>query len=127
MIDHDGYPTEKTLEKLASFDPIKDDVYEFVEYLCDNWVNGFPPDWNKEEGTLKISTGGWSGCESVISALRRGHPIQKIPWFWTLYWYQSRRGGHYEFRDIKPVKKSGSCVGASAPSPAGIVQEKERE
>jgi hypothetical protein len=52
MIDHNGYPTDATLEKIAAFDPRKDDVYEFVEYLCENWVNGFPPKWDKKHGTL---------------------------------------------------------------------------
>lgn len=52
-------------------------------------------------------TGGWSGCESVIGALKEGsgRPV-KISWFWVLYWYQSRAGGHYWFRNIRPLKKS---------------------
>ena len=100
MIDSDGYPTDETLERIRNFDPCKDDVYEFVEYLCDNWVNGYPPRWNKKRGTLQLSTGGWSGCESVIGAL------QKNSLFWMLYWYQSRAGGHYWFRNIRPLKKS---------------------
>lgn len=99
MIDEHGYPTDETLEKIRSFNPLKDDVFEFVEYLCENWVNGFPPEWDKEKGTLQLSTGGWSGCEDVIAALRGGGK-DKIPWFWTLYWYQSRAGGHYWFRNI---------------------------
>jgi hypothetical protein len=104
MIDEHGYPTEETLEKIQSFDPQKDDVYEFVEYLCENWVNGYPPKWNKKRGTLQLSTGGWSGCESVITALKIGASAS-IPWFWTLYWYQSRAGGHYWFRNIRRLRK----------------------
>ena len=105
MIDQDGYPTEETLKRLAAFDPRKDDVIAFTEYLCQNWVNGFPPEWDREQGTLKLSTGGWSGCESVIAALRRGNE-DGIAWYWMLYWYSSRRGGHYEFRDIRNPKKT---------------------
>lgn len=105
MIDHNGYPTEATLKKIANFDPRKDDVYKFVEYLCENWVNGYPPKWDKEKGTLQLSTGGWSGCESVIGALEHGGK-DKIPWFWTMYWCQSRAGGHYWFRNIRPLQKS---------------------
>jgi len=105
MIDSNGYPTEETLEKIAAFDPLKDDVYEFVEYLCENWVNGYPPKWDRKHGTLQLSTGGWSGCESVISALKEGSGNPKIPWFWLLYWYQSRAGGHYWFRRIRRIKK----------------------
>ncbi len=104
-MDQNGYPTEETLEKIAAFDPRTDDVYEFVEYLCENWVNGFPPKWDKKHGTLQLSTGGWSGCESVIAALRKGAGTPCIPWFWALYWDQSRVGGHYRFRNIKPMRK----------------------
>ena len=102
-IDDDGYPTEETLDKIGSFDPLKDDVYEFVEYLCDNWVNGYPPKWDRKHGTLQLSTGGWSGCESVIKALQIGRN-KKLPWFWMRYWYKSKVGGHYWFRKIRPLK-----------------------
>ena len=106
MIDSDGYPTEETLKRIASFDPLKDNVYDFVEYLCDNWVNGYPARWDKKHGTLQLSTGGWSGCESVIAALKRGNGVLPgISWFWVMYWYQSRAGGHYWFKNIRPVKK----------------------
>lgn len=106
MMDSDGYPTEETLEKIAAFDPRTDDIYVFVEYLCENWVNGYPPKWDKKRGTLQLSTGGWSGCESVIAALEKGSGNPPISWFWVLYWYQSRAGGHYRFNNIRPMKKS---------------------
>jgi hypothetical protein len=105
-MDKNGYPTEETLEKIAAFNPLTDNVYDFVEYLCENWVNGFPPRWDKKHGTLQLSTGGWSGCESVITALKHGEGINKVPWFWVLYWHQSRAGGHYWFKRIRPLKKS---------------------
>jgi hypothetical protein len=93
MIDKDGYPTEETLGRIRAFNPLKDDPFDFVEYLCENWVNGYPPDWNKA-GDLQLSTGGWSGCESIIAALKE----TPFPSFWSLYWYQSRVGGHYWFK-----------------------------
>ena len=100
MIDHNGYPTEETLKKIAAFDILKDDPITFTEYLCDNWVNGYPPEWNKETGCLQLSTGGWSGCESVIAALK----ATPFPSFWTLYWYQSRAGGHHWF-EVRRIEK----------------------
>jgi hypothetical protein len=107
MIDHNGYPTEKTLERIQNFNPLNPlkedtfkDVFEFVEYLCGNWVNGYPPEWNKETGCLQLSTGGWSGCESVIAALK----ATPFPSFWTLYWYQSRVGGHFWFK-VRRIEK----------------------
>jgi hypothetical protein len=102
MIDKDGYPTEATLKKIGGFNILKDDPYEFVEYLCDNWVNGFPPKWDKKHRTLQLSTGGWSGCESIISALQNS---KTFPTFWQMFWYQSRAGGHYWFKNIRKLKK----------------------
>jgi len=90
MIDKDGYPTEETLQKIEAFDILKDDPIEFMEYICENWVNGYPPKWNPVTGCFQLSTGGWSGCESIISSLRK-------TFFWTMYWEKSVRGGHYWF------------------------------
>jgi hypothetical protein len=39
----------------------------------------------------EISTGGWSGNEELIAAMRDNDML------WSLTWYQSRRGGHYTF------------------------------
>lgn len=38
-----------------------------------------------------ISTGGWSGNESLIRAMKQN----RLLWFTT--WQMSRRGGHYRF------------------------------
>jgi len=44
-----------------------------------------------------ISTGGWSGNESII------HEMQENSMMWHLNWVQSCRGGHYifELREFK--------------------------
>lgn len=102
MIDKDGYPTDETLDIIRGFDIVNDDPIAFTEYLCENWVNGYPPKWDKKRKTLQLSTGGWSGCESIIAALRNP---KVFPGYWYMFWYQSRVGGHYWFRNIKRLKK----------------------
>ena len=41
---------------------------------------------------LQLHTGGWSGCEDMISKLQEENQI-----FWIMHWYSIVRGGHYEF------------------------------
>jgi hypothetical protein len=94
MIDENGYPTEETLERIRTFDPFEEDLEEFIQYLMDNWQNGYPAEYYKKERILRLSTGGWSGCESTIRALHENFA------FWTLFWYSHVRGGHYVFRDL---------------------------
>jgi hypothetical protein len=94
MISEDGYPTPETLYKIISFDPFTGNLNEFIEYIMDNWVNGYHAEFDEERRILKLSTGGWSGCESVINALKDNES------FWVLFWYSTTRGGHYEFRDL---------------------------
>jgi hypothetical protein len=91
MIDSDGYPTEETLQKIREWDTFKD-LPGFVDYVCENWYNGFPPKLDREKGCLQLSTAGWSGCESVIGAMRDNKG------FWWRCWYQTRCGGHHWFR-----------------------------
>jgi hypothetical protein len=101
-IDHQGYPTEETLKKISEFNILTDDPIAFTEYLCENWINGYPPKYDKKHGTLQLSTGGWSGCESIISALKNS---KKYPTYWMMFWYSSRVGGHYVFHNIRRIKK----------------------
>lgn len=44
--------------------------------------------------SITLHTGGWSDCEVMIDYLERENKI-----FWALYWFSTKRGGHYEFRD----------------------------
>lgn len=96
--DSDGYPTEETLDAIKSW-PYKQGYLELMAFCKACWAypDYFYQDDAKDEtfGTpvakYYISTGGWSGNESVIDALQEN----KI--FWALCWVQSRRGGHYIF------------------------------
>ena len=76
--------------------PVHSPWFEFIKSLW--WM----PDWGwsefdgLEDGepvrVYLISTGGWSGNEGLISAMRENF-VQ-----WHLTFYQMRRGGHFEFR-----------------------------
>ena len=98
MINEDGYPTPETLYKITSFDPYTENLQEFIEYIMANWVNGYPAEFDIETQSLKLSTGGWSGCESIIKALQDN----KV--FWMLYWHSIICGGHYEFRNLVDMR-----------------------
>lgn len=97
LLDDDGYPTESALEivKLWHWTD-KRGWFDFIKSIW--WT----PSWgwhehqkSKDEKviihTLELSTGGWSGNESVISAM------QDNTMLWHMTWVQSRRGGHYIF------------------------------
>lgn len=100
--DADGYPTDETCERIASW-PFQDcaGLMRFVRrawHLAD-WG------WREDGREFAISTGGWSGNESLIDALERN------AMFWSLCWQQSRRGGHYRFEipdwSNQPEKSTG--------------------
>jgi hypothetical protein len=101
----DGYPTEEELKDVESWHVRSEEgCQELLEFVKDCW---WMPGWGWSELDIvddlatsfetpyhvyRISTGGWSGNESLI------HSMQKNTMFWMLAWYSSRRGGHYEFR-----------------------------
>jgi hypothetical protein len=94
LLDEDGYPTDEALQRVIAW-PYADTrgLIEFVRGIW-NW-----PQFMTEEGDkLHMSTGGWSGNESIIHALERNV-------FWLLCWEQSRRGGHYIF-DLSRMPKA---------------------
>ena len=97
--DDDGYPTDAVLEKITNWSHT-DKFVHLMEFVKDIW---WQADWgwqeyntkdykNRHEITYDISTGGWSGNESIISAL------QDNRLFWMFCWEQSKRGGHYRFK-----------------------------
>lgn len=90
--DREGYPTEKSLEAIKEFPwdrPV--DLMDMVEYMW--WNSGTLFVKTKEPGktVYTLHTGGWSGNEDIIDALKSNSM------FWALCWVSSRRGGHFEF------------------------------
>lgn len=100
LLDDDGYPTVDALFWVEKFDDFAN-TKEWFAFIKSIW---WTPEWGWfEEDTLddifaksvrqySLSTGGWSGNESIIAAMQRNHMM------WSMCWLQSRRGGHYIFQ-----------------------------
>ena len=100
--DKDGYPTDDTLDRVRTW-PMDSpsDMGVLLGFVQIAWTypDYFTPAkrrtrlWKGAElrRLWRVSTGGWSGNESLINAMQ-GNLM-----FWSLAWVSSRRGGHYEF------------------------------
>lgn len=99
--DDDSYPTEDDLKTIREWEFYQvegvsayDRYLEFMEFIKRKW---WMPSWgwhtrDDRPGKYYISTGGWSGNESLISAMKQN-------WmFWHICWQMSRVGGHYIFQ-----------------------------
>lgn len=99
MLDADGYPTNATLQIIELWPP--DDKKGWFDLIKSFWWN---PEFGWSEGEedhewkigkvyrYHLSTGGWSGNESIIEAMQNNKN-----YLWVFTWVQSRRGGHYIF------------------------------
>lgn len=95
MLDEEGYPDPETLYRIRAW-PIEDEYKDLLKFVADNW---YYPDYFRRRGkTYRISTGGWSGNEEIIVALKQN------TLFWLFCWYSSRRGGHYVFKIPTNIK-----------------------
>lgn len=98
-LDEDGYPTELACERIKSWHwSDKSGWMKYVESLwhLSEWgwsESDEPHDWKEGEivHRFQVSTAGWSGNESLISAMKQNFML------WSMLWVQSRRGGHYIF------------------------------
>jgi len=99
VLDSDGCPTEETLKKISGWECTDfRGCMEFVKsiwaYADWGWHETNEADWiktDKVNRVYRISTAGWSGNESIISALKKNSIL------WFLNWWESRRGGHFVF------------------------------
>ena len=93
----DGYPTNNTLDIVKNWKIRNQQDYDnLIEFLKNGWT--YPEYFgniviDEDHGEcICISTAGWSGNESFISAL------EENCMFWAIGWVESRRGGHYKFK-----------------------------
>ena len=73
LVDSHGYPTEAALEHLTRFEGTP---AEYVAYAESLFVNGagvqvedITDRWSRDIKRVTFVTGGWSGCEDVISSI----------------------------------------------------------
>lgn len=85
------YPDDETLQKIKewSFEDIRG-WFDFIEMVLPEY-GSFTRDADCPYKTTKIATGGWSGCESIMAAMRRNYVC------WGLTWQSSHRGGLFVF------------------------------
>ena len=100
MLNEDGYPDEASLKEIKEWNITKEGVQGLLDLVEENTHFG---DWSfcikgKHVLWLEYHTGGWSGNEDVIDALRSNLL------FFPLYWKKTEVGGHYYFK-IKPIVK----------------------
>lgn len=86
--EEDGYPREDILEKIAQWDA--NDTDGLIRFIAPYFNLHGGAWWDGE--LLSLATLGWSGCESIISAL------DKNTMFTALYWESSHRGGLHIYR-----------------------------
>ena len=102
-LDDDGYPTDETLDYIATWKPNTEhetrqqyfDLFEGIKsvwwYAWWGWKEQIEPHLYRKSKMVRkyrLSTGGWSGNESLIRAM------ESNLWIHTK-WVQSRRGGHH--------------------------------
>lgn len=95
-MDDNGYPTEDELKRIREWPA--NDLTGLFDYLRDLWA--YPTYFKGDGPRYEISTGGWSGNESLIDALQENRAA------WLLSWQSSERGGHFVFEvpayQVKP-------------------------
>ena len=97
-LDENGYPDEQSLEQIANWDLGTKDIYGLLDLIKENtnWADRQIGVKGKRVISFAYHTGGWSGNEDVIEALGRN------VFFWSLFWYKSKRGGHFYFKIEHP-------------------------
>lgn len=101
VLGADGYPHVVEIARVKVW-PVENmaDLHALMAYVRDRWK--YPDYWAEGDETdeafrgnfreYRVSTGGWSGNEDLVSALEANMMWSMIaPWEW-------RRGGHYVWR-----------------------------
>ena len=100
ILGDNGYPSDAELESIKHWEGTFGDLLDYIKARWgypDRFVLEQIPDeeieshiTDRPQMRLYLSTGGWSGNESIIGAFME-------TFFWMFFWYKSERGGHYWF------------------------------
>lgn len=120
--DAGGYPTYETEATIMDW-PFEQGYHSLMAYIARAWKY---PDYFRNEGEYyRISTGGWSGNESLMWALEKNRV------FWALCWESSTIGGHYVFTVPVPsdaeATKSDAVTGASAEGESSVLARNDNQ
>ncbi len=92
--DSAGYPHDKFLAEISGCEVRNyDDCEKLLQIVRGAWQ--YADYWTVIGRKHVLATGGWSGNEELIGALRENFI------FWSLCWHQSSRGGGYIFATSK--------------------------
>src|SRR5574339_419824 len=100
VLGDDGYPHDIELERIKTWLDLNkittDEVLRLLDYVKPRWKYSDIGYWQEtvdKDGTrfIQMSTGGWSGNESIMAELRDS-------FFWMLCFESHFRGGHYTFK-----------------------------
>lgn len=94
--DRHGYPTPETEESIRNWR--MNDPKGWIEFIGKSWNHGYGRIWS-EDGMVKFATGGWSGNESIVCAMK-----QSI--LWAMLWESSHRGGLEVLKNTYGAKKT---------------------
>jgi hypothetical protein len=98
LISEDGCPTDAALDHISNFTGTAEEMAVYVQSLMHNGraqLEDFVDDFQRPGKRFILVTGGWSGCESVISALQGTI-------FHLAGWESSFRGGKHTYTFSKP-------------------------
>jgi hypothetical protein len=84
-----AYPTQEELNRIQTWP--QEDYHGLMEFVRSLWWPDGKYGFERTGETYRLSTGGWSGNEDIVGALEQNGA------FWSLFWLQSQRGGHYVF------------------------------
>ncbi|MBG0738626.1 hypothetical protein IV500_04220 [Paeniglutamicibacter antarcticus] len=99
LFDEDGYPSDEALAYLDAFPGSPNELIDYVAELMAGYGSVRRSDiedyWGQPKVEVKMVTGGWSGCEQVLS-----HLAQTM--FHFCFWESSSRGGAVVYR-LRPA------------------------